>query len=67
MKKHLPQCDICLTTKQYGYTNDPDPNHFKVKLFTEDKTHSKESETLCPIGKQMNAEMDDVFKIISQN
>ena len=42
----------------YVYIGDPDPNHFKVKIFKNENFKDKKNETTCIYGKQFNDRMD---------
>ena len=61
MKSHCTRCQTCKATNQYGYTNDPDKDNYKVKLFESESDFSKPNETRCSTGSRMNSEMDVIF------
>lgn len=66
MKNHCMRCTTCLATNQYGYTNDPDSDNFKVKLFQSKTDYTKPNETKCATGARINEEMDKIFNELKQ-
>ena len=55
-----------MATNQYGYTNDPDKDNFKVKLFQSKTDYSKPNETKCVTGVKINVEMDKIFNELKE-